>query len=175
MSAIILSCLKVFFCRILDVTMGTVRTMLTVKGNKVFASIMGFCEVFIWYVVVKDAMTAEGPVLPIAIAYAGGFATGTFIGSFLSGKLIKGKVIVQVITSDCSKSLLDAIRDDGFAITVVDVAASEYGGAKYMILANIENSQLDHFQSFVRERDPKAFIFVQESKSSIGGYTRTAK
>lgn len=175
MTAILLSCLKIFFCRIMDVTLGTIRTMLTVKGQKVFASLMGFCEVFIWYVVVKDAMTAEGPVLPIAIAYAAGFATGTFIGSFISGKVIKGKVIVQVITSGRDKSLLDAIRDDGFAITVIDVAASEYSGEKYMVLANVENNQLHHFQEFVRERDPKAFIFVQESKSTIGGYTRTAK
>lgn len=175
MPALLLSCLKIFFCRILDVSFGTIRTMLTVKGKKVVASLTGFCEVFIWYVVVKDAMTADGPVLPIAIAYAAGFATGTYIGSLISSKVIKGKVIVQVITSGRDKTLLDAIRDDGFAITVIDVAASEYSGEKYMVMANVENSQLNHFQEFVRERDPKAFIFVQESKSTIGGYTRTSK
>ena len=175
MPAILLSCIKIFLCRILDVTLGTVRTMLTVKGKKEFAALVGFCECFIWYVIVKDAMSATGPVLPIAIAYAGGYAAGTYIGGLVSGKVIKGKVVVQVITSGRDKTLLDAIRDDGFAITVIDVAASEYSGEKYMVLANVENSQLTHFQSFVREHDPKAFIVVQESKSSIGGYTRTAK
>lgn len=175
MPILLLTCLKVFFCRIIDVSLATLRTMLTVKGKKEFAALMGFLECFIWYVVVKDAMTADGPVLPIAIAYAGGFATGTYIGGIISNKVIKGKALVQVITSSRDKALLEAIRDDGFAITVIDVAASEYSGEKYMILANIENSQLHHFQNFVKKHDPKAFIFAQESKSSIGGYNRSEK
>ena len=35
-------CLKIFFVRILDVSLGTVRTMFTVKGNRITASLVGF-------------------------------------------------------------------------------------------------------------------------------------
>jgi len=175
MPAILFSCLKVFFCRVMDVTMGTVRTVLTVKGKNTFAALMGFCEVFIWYVVVQDAMKADGPVIPVALAYAGGYAAGTYIGGQVANKLIKGSVAIQVITSDRNPKLLDAIRDEGFAISVIDVAASEYSGPKFMVIAKVDKKEMDHFRDFVLSMDPKAFILVQETKMAIGGYSRPAK
>jgi len=149
--------------------------VLTVKGKNIFAAIMGFCEVLIWYVVVRDAMQADGPVLPIAIAYASGYAAGTFIGGRIAAHAIKGNVAVQVITTKRDKALLTAIRDEGFAITVIDVDASEFSGEKYMLIANIDKRQLSNFQNFVRERDPKAFIVVQDTRQAIGGYVKHVK
>ena len=46
-------CLKVFFVRIIDVSMGTCRTIVTVKGKKLLASLIGFFEVFIWFIGVQ--------------------------------------------------------------------------------------------------------------------------
>ena len=47
-------CIKVFFVRITDVTMGTFRTILTVKAKPIQASMIGFIEVLIWFLVVKE-------------------------------------------------------------------------------------------------------------------------
>ncbi|MBQ6012780.1 MAG: hypothetical protein IJL27_01890, partial [Firmicutes bacterium] len=80
MGPVLLSCIKIFLCRIMDVSLGTFRTMLTVKGRNQLAALVGFCEVFLWYVIVRDALTGDAPVLATAIAYAGGYATGTFVG-----------------------------------------------------------------------------------------------
>lgn len=35
-------CLKIFLVRILDVSLGTFRTILTVKGKTLYASLVGF-------------------------------------------------------------------------------------------------------------------------------------
>ena len=52
---LLLLCLKIFFVRILDVSMGTLRTVITVKGKTLYASLVGFVEVFIWLLQVVAA------------------------------------------------------------------------------------------------------------------------
>ena len=169
-TALLLSCLKIFCCRILDVTCGTVRTILTVKENTKGAAFMGFVEVFLWYVVVRDAMTSDGPVLAIAVAYAAGFATGTFVGGQIARRIISGNVTVQVVTSRRDDALLRAIRDAGYAITVLNANESEYSESKYLIIATVDKKQLKAFEELVAARDDHAFIMVSETKSYIGGY-----
>lgn len=169
-TALLLSCIKIFCCRILDVTCGTVRTILTVKENTKGAAMMGFLEVFLWYVVVRDAMTSDGPVIAIAIAYAAGFATGTFVGGQIARRVISGSVTVQVVTSRRDDTLLSAIREAGFAITVLNANESEFAEGKYLIIATVDKKQLKEFEDIVKERDEKAFIMVSDTKSYVGGY-----
>ena len=81
---ILILCIKIFCVRIVDVSMGTFRTIVTVKGQKLLASMIGFVEVFIWFVIVKEALSTDSTSIFIAFAYAGGYATGTYLGSLLS-------------------------------------------------------------------------------------------
>ncbi|MBR0052179.1 MAG: DUF2179 domain-containing protein [Firmicutes bacterium] len=169
-TALLLSCIKIFCCRILDVTCGTVRTILTVKENTKGAALMGFIEVFLWYVVVRDAMTNDGPVIAIAVAYAAGFATGTYVGGQIARRIISGNVTVQVVTSHRDDAMLAAIRDAGYAITVLNANESEFAESKYLIIASVDKKHLKAFEELIKEKDPKAFIMVSETKSYVGGY-----
>ena len=169
-TALLLSCIKIFCCRILDVTCGTVRTILTVKENTKGAALMGFIEVFLWYVVVRDAMTSDGPVIAIAVAYAAGFATGTYVGGQIARRIISGNVTVQVVTSHRDDAMLAAIRDAGYAITVVNANESEFAESKYLIIASVDKKQLKAFEELIKEKDAHAFIMVSETKSYVGGY-----
>ena len=49
-------CIKIFLTRILDVSLGTIRTILTVRNNKILASIICFFEVLIWFIVAREAL-----------------------------------------------------------------------------------------------------------------------
>ena len=93
-------CLKIFFVRILDVSLGTIRTMFVVRGKKLISSIIGFFEILVWFLVVKEALQTESNSIFIAISYSLGFATGNYIGALLSDKLITGNVSVQVFTNN---------------------------------------------------------------------------
>ena len=93
-------CIKIFFVRILDVSLGTLRTMITVKGKILYASMVGFIEIFVWFLVVKEALNTDQTSIWIAISYSLGFATGTYIVGLLSKKFISGNLSVQVITDN---------------------------------------------------------------------------
>ena len=66
---ILMLCIKIFCVRIVDVSMGTFRTIVTVKGQKLLASMIGFVEVFIWFVIVKEALSTDSTSIFIAFAY----------------------------------------------------------------------------------------------------------
>ena len=73
-------CLKIFLVRIVDVSLGTVRTIFMIKEKKVVAALIAFVEVFIWFVIVQEALSLLEKNMFVAVAYAGGFSVGTFIG-----------------------------------------------------------------------------------------------
>ena len=169
-TSLIWLCLKIFIARIMDVSLATVRTMLTVKGKSKTAACVGFVEIIIWFLVVRTAFNSDEAGIILAIAYAGGFAAGTFIGGLISSKFIKGTVTVQIVTSGKDDGLISAIRSAGFAVTVVDVNESEYSGERYMLFSQIASDRLDEFKALVNEKDEKAFIIVQESKYVYNGF-----
>jgi len=171
-TAVLLTCLKIFSFRIIDVTLSTVRMVLTVKEKTVASATVGFIEVFIWYSIVREALSSSGPFLPTAVAYAGGFAIGTYVGGKVAKKFISGHVVVSVVTTGQNNDVVSALREAGYAVTVMNVNKSEFSDEKYMLLSDVDKSKLRAFQRLVEERDPGAFILVQETKNVINGYTR---
>ena len=118
---ILILCLKIFFVRIIDVSLGTVRTIITVKGRRVVASMVGFVEVFVWFLIVREALNTDEVSIWIAVSYSLGFATGTYIGSILSDIFISGTLGVQVVTSDSDDNIINILRKNGYALTVLPV------------------------------------------------------
>lgn len=164
-------CLKVFFARILDVSLGTVRTMVTVKGNRLMASLVGFVEILVWFVIVKEVLNTDENSLWLGISYAGGFATGTYLGAFISEKYIAGNFGVQVITSNNSMKLVKALRENGYAVSVIDVKGKNEGD-KHLLFIEINKQTFNQLKNIVKEVDPNAFIVVNETKFVQNGYIK---
>lgn len=165
-------CLEIFFCRILDVTCGTLRTVLTVKEKTPLAALLGFFEVFIWFLVVRQALNSSDNGFFIALSYAGGYACGTYVGGHIARRLIKSDLVVEVVTSRRDSALIHAIQDQGFAVTVVNVNPSEFGGEKYMLFSEILGKRMEEYKQLVHSFDPAAFIMIQETKHYFNGFIR---
>lgn len=163
-----LLCVKIFFVRIIDVSMGTFRTVLTVKGKNFFASAVGFFEVFIWFLIVKEALNTDETSIFVAVSYALGYATGTFIGGFLSTKLIKGNLNVQIITE--KKDLVTNLRKDGFAVSLLDIKGKNNN--KYMLILGINNNKYSILKEKILEYDKNAFVYVNETKYIQNGFIK---
>lgn len=163
----LLLCLKIFFVRIIDVSLGTVRTLFTVKGKKIIASLIGFIEVLIWFLVVKEALNTTEDSIFIAISYSLGFATGTFIGSLLSDLLITGKVEFRVFTQNIE--LQNILRENGYAVTVIECKGYD-DEEKHMLYISIEKKKEKILRNIIKTNDSKAFIVENETKYVENGY-----
>ncbi len=170
--SLFLLCVKIFFSRVLDVSLGTIRTMLLVKGKNRTAAVVGFLEIMIWFMVVRTAFNSNEAGIILAIAYAGGFAAGTSVGGILSSRFIKGTVTVEIVTTGKDDDLISTIRNAGFAVTVINVNSSEYSGERYMLFSQIASDRLSEFKELIYSKDPSAFIVVQESKYVYNGFIK---
>ncbi|MBO5141905.1 MAG: DUF2179 domain-containing protein [Clostridia bacterium] len=172
---IFLLCLKIFFCRIIDVSMATFRTVITVKGKNTIAALIAVVESLIWFLVIREALSFEtanfSETLIIAIAYSLGFAAGTFIGGALSKK-ITGNIEVQVVTSSKDNSIITKLQEAGFAITVTSSEATQFSGEKYLLFSVMKSTKLDEFKKLVYELDKNAFIMVAETKYMYNGFIK---
>lgn len=167
---ILILCAQVFACRVLDVSLGTVRTLMTVRGKNLAASSIGFIEIFVWFVIVRTALDSAEEGLWVALAYAGGFAVGTYIGGIMAERFMQGILDIQVFTSKRNDHLIDSIRDAGFAVSVLNVNSSEFGGEKYMLIISIKSENLKKLQKIVYSNDPAAFVMARETKFIQNGF-----
>lgn len=164
-------CLKIFLVRIIDVSLGTVRTIFSVKGKSLVASLIGFIEVTIWFLIVREALNTDSNSIWVTLSYAAGFATGTYVGGMLSKKFINGNLGVQIITDDVNVNMITELRKEGYAVSVIDVKGQD-NDDKYMLFVEINNKNFNHLKTIVKNIDEKAFIVVNETKFVQNGYLK---
>lgn len=167
---LLIMCLTIFFARICDVSLGTIRVIMVGKGKSFAAFLIAFVEITIWFIVARDALTGADSIW-IMLAYASGYACGTYLGSFISEKFVRGNLGVQVVTTDHDKKVIKAVRDEGYAVSVIDIKGKEEEG-KYMMFIEIDKKRFDHLRDLIKKLDPKAFIVVNETKYVQNGYIK---
>lgn len=165
-------CIKIFFARILDVSIGTVRTMLMVKGRTFIMAILAFLEVFIWFVIAREALITDVQSIFIPVSYSLGYATGTLIGAYLSNTFIKGIVCVQVVVAKGNKTLLTNIRKHGYAVSVIDLKDDYSGNQRDMLYFQINNRSLKKLIALIKKYDSNAFIVVSDTKAVQNGFIK---
>ncbi|MCL2408380.1 MAG: DUF5698 domain-containing protein [Oscillospiraceae bacterium] len=169
---LLLLCLQIFFSRIIDVSLGTIRTIMTVRGRLKVAALIGFVEVSIWFLVARTAINSSEGGIAVTLAFAAGFATGTFIGGNIANKFINSILSLQVVTSSKNEEIIKAIRDGGFAVSVLDVNSSEFSAEKYLLLIEIKSDMFKKVQKIIYDKDPGAFIMARETKFVQNGFLK---
>ena len=171
--ATVLMCLKIFCARLIDVSLGTFRTINTVKGKELSASLIGLVEITVWFLIVKEALNTDNNSIWIVIAYSLGFSVGTYIGGKISKKFIKSNLEVQVILSTKNDNIVETIRKEGYGVTTIEVSGSK--SKKYMLYIQIKNKSFEHLKQIIKNLDSKAFIVVNEAKYVENGYFSVGK
>lgn len=165
-------CLKIFFARIIDVTLATLRTVYSVKGKTILAGLIGFIEATIWFIVVKEALNTDIESVFIVISYAGGFATGSILGTFVSKKFVNSLIKVEVITTKATEENVEKIRLEGFGISVIDIMDKTEDVDKKMLIITLNSKHLDELKRILRHIDRNAFVVVNESKIVQNGFIK---
>lgn len=169
---IILQALFIFLARVTDVSIGTIRTILLVKGQRKIAAVMGFFEVMIYLIVLgKVVGNIDKPVL--ILAYCFGYATGNLIGSKIEERLSIGRLIAQIIVKESSDELVQKLRDAGFGVTIFDGEGKD--GKSYMLNIILERKQLELLHKITDGCADGAFITTMDVRASMGGYFQPKK
>lgn len=159
--------LFIFVARVVDVSLGTLRIVFTSRGKYLLAPILGFIEVFIWIVAVSQ-LVRNIHSLVAYLAYAAGFALGTFLGLQIERRLAMGKLVLRVIVQEGGDTLARLLHESGHGITVVDAHGST--GSVKLIYTIIERRDLKEVENLIMKDNPRAFLSVEEISETRAGY-----
>ncbi len=162
-------CLKIFFGRLIDVTLATMVTMYIVKNKRITAAIIGFVDVFIWFIIVREALVTENSSILIPLFYAGGYACGILLGTIFSSKTIKTLITVSIVTSENEK-VSEVLINNQIGGTIIKGIGLNSKSESYIIYSQIEGNKLKTLEKIVKDVDPKAYLVVTESKEAFNGY-----
>jgi uncharacterized protein YebE (UPF0316 family) len=156
----------IFFARVTDVTLGTLRIIFISRGKRNLAPVLGFFEVFIWIVAIGQIVQNLHSITSY-VAYAAGFATGNFIGLSIENKLAIGTLIVRVILPTDADALCTKLKDAGYGVTKVDAVGGT--GKVALLYTVIKRIDYPDVMTLINQVHPRAFVTAEEVRSSQEG------
>ncbi|MFW5808598.1 MAG: DUF2179 domain-containing protein, partial [Spirochaetota bacterium] len=108
----------IFFARIIDVSLGTIRTIAIVHGRIFSAFMLGVVEISVWVLVVSEVIPKIRKHPELVFFYAIGFATGSVIGILVEQKIAIGDVIIRFISPRAGEKIAKSLRQSGFPVTI---------------------------------------------------------
>ena len=159
--------LLIFFFRIIDQSIGTLRLIFAAKGLKRLAPFFAFFESFIWLVAIGQIMKHLDNIY-CYIAFAGGYAAGNYFGILLEEKLSIGTVVIRVIPQKDTTELIRHLRSENYGVTVVPVDGMT--GPTKMLFTTIRRKEAAYVIGIIKQHNPAAFYTIDEVKVVSGGY-----
>lgn len=153
--------LLIFFARVSDVSINTLRIMFMLNGKKKIAPILGFFEALIWLLAIGQIFKNINNPMSY-LAYAGGFAMGTFVGMTIEEKLALGRVLVRVITPTPMPELIEYMKEKNFRFT--SVGAEGRFGKVNLLFTVMKRDALTEFIGKVKTYNDKAFYTIESVK-----------
>ena len=163
----ILGGLLIFCLRLCDVTLGTLRIVMTVRGRKLFAALFGFIEVTIFVVAISRVVRNMGNPW-LVLGYSSGFAAGTLVGMTIEERLALGWTVVRIISTDLSKRVAEALRQVGFGVT--EMSGQGMRGTVQIFEVVVRRADLPKVLQTVDQVDSKAFVTVEETRRVYRGW-----
>lgn len=158
--------LLIFFARICDVSIGTIRYILISRGFKNIAPVFGFFEVIIWLLAIGQVM--KNITNPICyIAYGAGYAAGTYIGMVIEERMRLGMAIVRLITPLQADNFVARLRQYGYGVT--NILAEGANGEVTIIFMVVKRSKIPELLPLIRDFNPNAFYTIEDVRSATEG------
>lgn len=158
--------LLIFSARVCDVSLGTLRIIFVSRGIRYLAPAIGFFEILIWLLAIGQIFQHLTNAL-YYVAYAGGFATGTFVGMYIEGKLSIGMVIMRIITRRDPAALIDFFREQNYGLTIVEAQGAE-NPVKILFMI-IRRRDIERVRQAIKRYNPTAFYTIEDIRYAAEG------
>ncbi|MCL2521913.1 MAG: DUF5698 domain-containing protein [Erysipelotrichales bacterium] len=154
----------VFFARITDVTMGTMRTICMVNEKKYIGTMIGFVEVMIFFLVIRTLLgNPMSDKIFIVICFAAGFGVGRALGVYISERFLKNPVEIRIITRDVKPVLPAILRNADFGLTIVNSRGIDNRKSRILFIYS-QARYVKEVTELVYKYDDKAFITINPTR-----------
>jgi uncharacterized protein YebE (UPF0316 family) len=131
----------VFAFRIIDVSLGTLRTLSVVQGRVAMSVVIGFFEILIWVTAISQVVTriTESPILALAFAAV-------------------GLCVVRMIVSEGADDVAETLRTMGYVLTTFEGHGRD--GPRTLMFTTCQRRSVPHLTAAVAAIDPRVFYTV---------------
>jgi uncharacterized protein YebE (UPF0316 family) len=162
----------IFFGKILEVAVSTVRVVLINRGEKVIGSIIAVFEIALWLLVTGTVLVGFQKDIIKCVVFVAAFALGNYVGSWMEGKLAFGLCSIQVTVNEDAKSheLIDLLRSNDLAVT--EIKGKGKDGDRDVLIIHIKRKRVQETIDLIKQNLENALIVVNDTKVIRGGYIK---
>jgi len=157
----------IFIAKLTEVSIATVRIVLTAKGNRIVASLLSSVEITLWLIVASTVLLgiSEDPLR--AVAYGLAFVVGIYLGILIEDKLALGLAQIEVITEIAeARQIAGKLREHGYGVTTFECEGLE--GRKTSIILKVHRKDVPLTLVLLREHENLFVTVTDIRKLSIG-------
>lgn len=155
--------LLIFLARICDVSLAMLRTVLASKGYKQIVPFIGFFEVLIWLAAISQIMNNLNNWV-CYIAWAGGYATGSYIGLYIEEKIALGIQVIRIITNQESDELIQELKNKNYGLTLLNAEGAR--GPVKMIFTVVPRKSVKEVIAIINQYTPQSFYSVEDVRNA---------
>ena len=156
----------IFFGRIIDVSLGTLRIIFVSKGEKNKAPLIGFIEVFIWVVVISQILARANDMVAY-LSYAAGYASGNYIGLLLENRIAYGIVLCRIYTQKNGDELIRTLNKLNIGATMTHGKGST--NEIDIIEAVVDRKIMKSLEAAINEFDSNSFYVIEDVRTKKNG------
>src|SRR5690606_18757648 len=93
------------------------------------------------------------------LAYASGFAAGTFVGMYVEERLAVGMAVLRLITKEVSDGLMQFLHENNFSYSLIDGQGRT--GKVNVVFLVVKRENLEMLIEGVNEHHPNAFYTIE--------------
>ncbi len=159
---ILLLLLQLFY-----VPMLALRTISMVKKLTLLTAVFGFLESIIYVFGLSIVFSGEQSVVQM-IVYALGFSLGLIVGIHVENRIAIGYTSILVNIRELNESLIKALRDGGFGVTVFKGEGKD--SPRYRLDILTKRTRENELLAYIEKFEPQAFVLAYEPTRFKGGY-----
>ncbi len=159
----------VFFMRVTDMSLDTLRLLFTVRGRKLLSGMIGAVQATVFILAVSTVLSGPLNVYTV-LGYALGFGTGVIVGMFAEERLAIGYAMLRVYSSQHGKEVAAALRAAGHAATEISGRGKE--GNITVVNLVVARRNVAQVRAVIDQVDANAFVTIDEARPLQHGYFR---
>jgi uncharacterized protein YebE (UPF0316 family) len=149
----------IFASRICDVSLGTLRVICVMRGQKLMAVVLGFFETLIWIFAVSGVFAHLHQVSNI-VAYAAGFAAGNAVGMWIEAHLALGTQAISFVSRGTANAVAEGLRLADYFVTALSGCGKD--GPVSICHAVVPRRHVPAAMRVARGVDPDVVITVED-------------
>ena len=162
----------IFFGKIVEVAIATVRLVLINRGERLKGAITAFFEVSLWLLITGTVLVGFQTDIIRCVVFALAFALGNYMGSWLEGKLAFGLCSIQVIINKDENSdiLIAELRENGFGVTMIEGEGKT--GRREILMLHLKRKRIPTAIALIKQKLCNAVITVNDVRVISGGFIK---